>query len=73
MSNNRLVRDNNSARIPGKKRTTKKSNDVVSKVAEKISPIEVTHGNAPLLTVKYLELILKEIKLLTAKLEKMDG
>jgi hypothetical protein len=32
--------------------------------------VELNHGNAPLLTAKFLELILLEIRKITAKLEK---
>jgi hypothetical protein len=66
MVNNRLVRDSNSAKLGGKKNTTKKNQN-------EGKPIEVTHTNAPLLTVKYLELLLIELRKLTAKLEKVDG
>ena len=65
--NNRLVRDSNSAKI-GKKNTTKKSDD-------KGKPIEVTHTNAPLLTAKYQELILIELRKLNKHFEeaKLNG
>ena len=57
----RPVRDNNSATLKQKSKvnTAKKSNN-------KAEPIVVTHTNAPLLTVKYLELILIELRKLTA-------
>lgn len=63
MSNNR-VRNVNQATL-GPNKAKKKTEDV--------KPIEVSHGNAPLLTVKFLELILKELRSLNQKLEKVNG
>ena len=67
MSNNRMVRDSNHKKLAPKKPKSK----VPNKVPE--GAIAVNHGNAPLLTAKYLELILLELRELTKKLEKVDG
>jgi len=53
---NRMVRDSNHKKLEPKKPKSKGSN----KLPE--GSIEVTHTNAPLLTVKYLELVLKELR-----------
>lgn len=41
--------------------------------AKPAGQLEVNHGNAAILTVKFLELILNELKKLNEKLEKADG
>jgi hypothetical protein len=71
MPNNRLVRDTNSAKLGGNKRTTKKSDAKgQNEKAANEQRTQVTHGNAPILTVKFLELLLLEQRKTNAHIEK---
>lgn len=67
MVTTKQVRENNSATLAGKDNTIKKSKSTGEPI------IEVNHTNAPLLTVKYLELCYLELVKLNKRLEDKDG
>ena len=60
---NRTVRNTNHNRLGSKNSKKKVPED----------NIQVDHGNAPILTVKFLDLIYKELKKHTAILEQVNG
>lgn len=64
MPTKNLIRDSNSSELG-----TDKSKKKDGETEKPKGGIEVTHGNAPLLTVKYLELVLIELRKLTLHME----
>jgi len=55
------------AKVPNKEPQEPKS-DKSQPVPQASAKVEVTHGNAPLLTVKFLELILQELREIKGKM-----
>lgn len=67
MVNSKQVRDNDSTELGGNDNSVKKSKSTGEPI------IEVTHTNAPLLTVKYLELCYLELVKLNKRFEDANG